>query len=51
MLRFSGLAPLSNNRKAELLAWLEGKWERIEPLLSCLIEEEKEGNGTQQYLE
>jgi hypothetical protein len=49
-LKFSGLKPLSNSRKAELLAWLEERWKRIEILLSHFIEKE-EGNGTQQYLE
>jgi hypothetical protein len=50
-LRFSGLNPLSNSRKAELLAWLEEKWGRIEPSLSHLIEEGEERNGIQSYLE
>jgi hypothetical protein len=46
MLRFSGRMPLSNRKKAELLALLEEQWERLELLLSHLIEEEDEGRGT-----
>jgi hypothetical protein len=44
MSRFSGLKPLSNSRKADLLAWLEEQRGRIELLLPHLIEEEEQEN-------